>query len=83
VDGGAILAAAYLLGYLPLLVWVYGRRRRWHGMAGWALLVGGVLLAFGGAGDAFAWAGLLWSFLAAFGLLLIAMDVLHQRAVGD
>lgn len=79
MDSGAALGAVYVLGYLPLLAWLYGRRRRWHGLAGWALLVGGLLLAFGGAGDAFAWAGLLWSFLAAFGLLLIAMDVYAQR----
>lgn len=71
--------AVYLLVYLPLLAWLYGRQRRWHGMAGWAFLVGGILLAFGGAGDAFAWAGLLWSAVAMFGLLLIATDIYNAR----
>jgi hypothetical protein len=79
LDGSTALAALYLLVYLPLIGWAYGRQRRWHGLAGWALLVGGLLLAFGGAGDAFAWAGLLWSFLAAFGALLIAMDLYAAR----
>ena len=48
-------------------------------MLGWDLFVLGLLLAFGGAGDAFAWAGLLWSALAAAGLLLIVMDVFELR----
>ena len=70
------LAAAYA-AYLVLLVVLYGRRRRWIALAGWALLMGGLLLAFGGAGDWFAWAGLFWSFVAGAGLLLITSDVVE------
>ncbi len=79
MDAGAILAVVFVVCYLPLLIWLYGRRRRWHALIGWALLVGGLMLAFGGAGDAFAWAGLLWSFVAAAGLMLIVMDVVYNR----
>jgi hypothetical protein len=79
VDELMILLGAYALLYLPLTGYLYGRQRRWLGMLGWDLLVLGLLLAFGGAGDAFAWAGLLWSFVAAAGLLLIVMDVFEMR----
>ena len=74
-----ILLALYALLYLPLTAYLYGRQRRWLGMLGWDLLVLGLLLAFGGAGDAFAWAGLLWSAVAAAGILLIATDVVALR----
>ena len=74
-----ILLAAYALLYLPLTGYLYGRQRRWFGMLGWDLLVLGLLLAFGGGGDAFAWAGLLWSAVAAAGLLLIVTDVVEAR----
>jgi len=74
-----ILLGAYAVLYLPLTTYLYGRQRRWTGMIGWDLLVLGLLLAFGGAGDAFAWAGLLWAFIAASGLLLIVMDVFEMR----
>jgi hypothetical protein len=74
-----ILLGAYAVLYLPLTTYLYGRQRRWTGMIGWDLLVLGLLLAFGGAGNAFAWAGLLWSFIAASGLLLIVMDVFEMR----
>jgi hypothetical protein len=76
-DTGLLLV--YGLLYLPLIGWAYGRRRRWLGAAGWAVLMGGLLLAFGGAGDWFAWAGLLWAFCAAAGGLLIVMDVVESR----
>lgn len=79
MDELTILLAAWALFYLPLTSYLYGRRRRWAGMLGWDLLVLGLLLAFGGAGDAFAWAGLLWSAVAAAGLLLIVTDVVEMR----
>jgi hypothetical protein len=79
VNGLTILLVAWAVAYLPLTAYLYGRQRRWFGMLGWDVLVLGLLLAFGGAGDAFAWAGLLWSAVAAAGLLLIAMDVLEMR----
>lgn len=73
------LAIVYAVVYLPLIGYVYGRQRRWLGAGGWALLMGGVLLAIGGGGDLFAWAGLLWAFVAAFGGLMIVMDVAEVR----
>jgi hypothetical protein len=79
VNGTTLLIAAYVLYALVILV-VYGRQRRWSGAFGWPLLVGGAALAFGGAGDWFAWGGLLWSFIAAFGVLLIVSDVYLTRA---
>jgi hypothetical protein len=79
VDELTILLAAWALFYLPLTAYLYGRQRRWSGMLGWDLFVLGLLLAFGGAGDAFAWAGLLWSAIAAAGLLLIVTDVVEMR----
>lgn len=80
VNGLPILLAVYALLYLPLTGYLYGRQRRWLGMLGWDLLVLGLLLAFGGAGDAFAWAGLLWTAVAAAGLLLIVSDVVAMRS---
>jgi hypothetical protein len=74
-----VLIVVYVLLYLPLLGYLYGRQRRWAGLLGWALLVGGLLLALGGAGDAFAWAGLLWTFVSASGGILIAMDLVEAR----
>jgi hypothetical protein len=79
LNGLTILLAIYALLYLPLTGYLYGRQRRWLGMLGWDLFVLGLLLAFGGAGDAFAWAGLLWIAVAAAGLLLIVTDVLGMR----
>ena len=79
VDELTILLGAWALLYVPLTGYLYGRQRRWSGMLGWDLLVLGLLLAFGGAGDAFAWAGLLWSAIAAAGLLLIVTDVVEMR----
>lgn len=79
MDDLTILLAVYALLYLPLTGYLYGRQHRWFGMLGWDLLVLGLLLAFGGAGDAFAWAGLLWSAVAAAGALLIVTDVVELR----
>jgi hypothetical protein len=79
VDQLTILLAVYALLYLPLTGYLYGRQRRWLGMFGWDLLVLGLLLAFGGGGDAFAWAGLLWATVAAAGLLMITADVVETR----
>lgn len=69
----------YAVIYLPLIGYVYGRQGRWLGVGGWALLMAGVLLATGGGGDLFPWAGLLWASVAAFGGLMIVMDVLEVR----
>lgn len=81
VDTTTLLIAAYAV-YLAVIAYVYGRQRRWSGLAGWALLIGGAMLAVGGAGDWFAWGGLLWSFIAAFGLLLVVSDLYANRVAG-
>jgi hypothetical protein len=74
-----ILLGAFVLIYLPLIGYAYGRQRRWFGAAGWALLMGGALLATGGGGEWFVWAGLLWSGVAAFGLLMVVIDQAEVR----
>lgn len=74
-----LLIIIYTVIYLPLIGSVYGRQGRWLGAAGWSLLMGGVLLATGGGGGLFPWAGLLWATVAAFGALVIVMDVLEVR----
>jgi hypothetical protein len=62
-----------------LIAYAYGRQRRWLGAGGWALLMGGMLLAIAGGGGLFPWAGLLWATVAAFGGLMIVMDVVEAR----
>lgn len=81
MSGQFILGGLFVVFYVPLVLWLYGRRGRWTAAAGWLLVTGGALLLLGGGGDAFAWAGLLWSALIAFGVLLLAMDIamLRQR----
>ena len=73
------IGALFVLLYLPAIGYVYGRQRRWFGLAGWALLMAGVLLVLGGAGDTFAWAALVWLFVAGVGLVMIAIDVVEMR----
>jgi hypothetical protein len=79
VNGLTILLILWAVAYVPLTAYLYGRQRRWLGMLGWDVLVLGLLLAFGGAGDAFAWAGLLWTAIAAAGVLLLVMDLFEMR----
>lgn len=79
MDASTLLLAVFALGYLAVVGWAYGRRGRWFGAAGWAVLMAGLLLALGGGGDLFAWAGLLWSMLALFGLLIVAIDIAETR----
>jgi hypothetical protein len=62
-----------------LIAYAYGRQRRWLGAGGWALLMGGMLLAIAGGGGLFPWAGLFWATIAAFGGLMIVMDVVEDR----
>ena len=79
VTTSLVIGALFVLLYLPAIGYVYGRQRRWFGAAGWAVLMAGVLLVLGGAGDAFAWAALLWLFVAGAGLIMIAIDVAETR----
>ena len=78
----AVLIIVFLV-YLGVVGYLYGRQQRWLGLAGWALFMGGMLLAFGGAGDAFPWAGLLWSFTGLFGLVMVVVDVASVRRRRD
>ena len=68
-----------LLLYLAFVGYLYGRQGRWLGLLGWATFMIGMLLAFGGAGDTFPWAGLLWSVIGLFGLVMVAVDVAAVR----
>lgn len=76
--GSLAIAGLYAVALVAIGI-VYGRQRRWHGLAGWALLFGGqVFLAFGG-GDAIDWGGLLGIFVSTFGLLLVIFDIVTRR----
>lgn len=79
MDGLWGYGVLFVVFYMPLVLWLYGRRGRWTAGVGWLLVTGGALLLFGGAGDAFPWAGLLWSAVIAFGLLMLAMDIAMSR----
>jgi hypothetical protein len=74
-----LLILVFLLIYLPMVAYTYGRQQRWLGAVGWIVLMGGILLAIAGGGGLFPWAGLLWATVAAFGALMIIMDVVEQR----
>lgn len=65
----------FLLLYVPIVGYLYGRQGRWSGAAGWSLFVAGVA-GFGvGLSRALAWGGLLFGALGAMGLLLIIIDI--------
>jgi hypothetical protein len=74
-----VIGALFVLLYLPTIGYAYGRQGRWFGAVGWGVLMGGLLLTLGGAGDAFAWAGLFWSFVAGAGLIMILIDLAETR----
>ena len=79
MSGLWVLGGLFVVFYVPLVLWLYGRRGRWTAAAGWLLVTGGALLLLGGGGDAFAWAGLLWTAVVAFGVLLLVMDIVTLR----
>lgn len=79
MSGLWILVGLFVIFYVPLVLWLYGRRGRWTAAAGWLLVTGGALLLLGGGGDAFAWGGLLWSAVIGFGLILLVMDIVSLR----
>jgi hypothetical protein len=72
-----------LVGFLVLYALfvgaVYGRQRRWWGVAGWILLVAGIVALSAGLGDSFAWGGLAFIGVSAVGVLCIALDVAGRR----
>ncbi len=79
MDGFWIIATMFVMFYVPLALLLFGRRGRWYAAAGWLLVTGGALTLFGGGGDAFPWAGLLWSAVILFGMMLLAMDIAALR----
>lgn len=70
-----IPAVLFVLVIVPLIGYFYGRQRRWTGAAGWLLLLGSQVLLQAGAGEWFAWGGLLWLGVSGVGLILIVIDM--------
>lgn len=71
---GIGLITVYIV-YEVLILYLYGRRGRWSGFAGWSLLVGAAIgFSFGLAG-AFPWGGLAFLGIAVIGFLLVIVDV--------
>lgn len=67
--------AIFLLLYIPIITYLYGRLGRWWGAAGWILIVAGIA-AFGtGVSQSFTWGGLTFGFVVAVGGLLLLIDV--------
>jgi prepilin signal peptidase PulO-like enzyme (type II secretory pathway) len=76
-------AVLFVLVIVPLIGYFYGQQRRWTGAAGWFLLLGGQVMLQAGAGEWFAWAGLFWLGVSAFGLVLVVLDMFtSQRTFG-
>lgn len=69
----------FVLLIVPLLGYFYGRQRRWTGAAGWFLLLGGQVVLQAGGGGWFAWGGLFWLAVSAFGMIPVVMDMFQNR----
>lgn len=80
MDDLRLLLIIYAVLVVPTIGWTYLRQRRVSGFLGWSIMILGLLLLLGGGADAVDWGGLLWTFVAFFGGLLIITDLLHQRA---
>lgn len=76
--GEAVLTALFVV-FLAIVVPMYVRQGRWHGAAGWPLVIGGQIFLGLGGGNLFAWAGLAALFVSGFGLILIVMDIVLTR----
>lgn len=74
-----IPAVLFVVVIGPLIGYFYGRQGRWTGAAGWFLLLGGQVLLQAGAGDWFAWGGLLWLTASAFGFMLVITDIFANQ----
>jgi hypothetical protein len=70
-----IPAVLFVVIIIPLIGYFYGRQRRWTGATGWFLLFGGQVMLQAGAGEWFAWGGLFWLAVSAFGLILVVIDM--------
>lgn len=65
----------FLVLYLPIVGYLYGRQGRWAGAAGWSLLVAAVAGFGTGVSQAFPWGGLAFVAVGLFGLMLVAFDM--------
>ncbi len=72
-------AILFVVVIIPLIAYFYGRQRRWLGAVGWFLLLGGQVVLQAGGGEWFAWGGLLWLAVSAFGFVLVIMDMFASR----
>ena len=78
-----IPAVLFVVVIIPLIGYFYGRQRRWTGAGGWFLLLGGQVMLQAGAGEWFAWGGLLWLAVSGFGLVLVVIDMFTSyRSLG-
>lgn len=72
-------AVLFVVVIVPLIGYFYGRQGRWTGAAGWFFLLGGQVVMQAGGGEWFAWGGLLWLAVSAFGFILVIMDMFANR----
>lgn len=83
MSASTLVLATFVVFYVLFTAYIYGRQRRWLGFLGWVTFMIGMLLAFGGGGDAFPWAGLLWACVSLFGIIMVAVDVATVRRGRD
>lgn len=75
-----VMLLIYAVVVVPLLGWTYLRQRRVSGFLGWSIMILGLLLLLGGAGEDIPWRGLLWTFVTFAGFLLVLFDIVGLRA---
>jgi len=61
--------------YAIVVIYLYGRQRRWYATGGWILIAGGIIALTAGLGSRFAWGGLVFLFITALGCLMVIMDI--------
>ncbi len=75
-----VMLLIHALIVVPLLGWTYLRQRRVSGFLGWSIMIAGLLVLLSGGGEDIPWRGLLWTFVAFAGLLLVLFDIAALRA---
>lgn len=70
----------FLVVIVPLIGYLYGRQRRWISAGGWLLMLGGQVVLMIGGGEWFAWGGLVWLTVSAFGIILVIVDLVTHRS---
>ena len=68
--------------YEVLILYLYGRRGRWSGFAGWSLLVAAAMAFTFGLASAFPWGGLAFMGVTVVGFLLVILDVVARGRWG-